>query len=261
VSVGSLVIEFQGIKHEFSDRRTNTVALDGIDLAVSSGEFVSILGPSGCGKSTLLRLVAGLLEPTQGTATVNQQSPRNGRAAKAFALAPQQPALLPWRTVRQNAQLLVDVNPRQDHASSEALVNTLLGEVGLGDFADAFPHQLSGGMQQRVALVRAFALQAPILLLDEPFAALDELTRADMRHLLLRLWGSHQSTALFVTHSIAEAVLLSDRVVVMSGRPGRVAAIEAISLPRPRTADMEDTDVFDHHVRQLRRILRTADPR
>lgn len=259
--VRSNAIEFQGIRHEFSDRRTNTVALDGIDLTVSAGEFVSILGPSGCGKSTLLRLVAGLLEPTHGTAMVYQEPPSVGRSTKAFALAPQQPALLPWRTVRQNAQLLVDVNARQDRATSATLVDALLGEVGLGEFADAFPHQLSGGMQQRVALVRAFALHAPILLLDEPFAALDELTRADMRHLLLRLWGAHQSTALFVTHSIAEAVLLSDRVVVMSGRPGRITAIEAIALSRPRTADMEDTDAFDHHVRQLRRLLRTADPR
>jgi NitT/TauT family transport system ATP-binding protein len=261
VSVRPPVVEFQGIRQEFSDRRTNTVALDGIDLTVSAGEFVSILGPSGCGKSTLLRLVAGLLEPTHGTAMVNQQPARNGRTAKAYALAPQQPALLPWRTVRQNAQLLVDVNAQQDRSSSSTLVDTLLSEVGLGEFADAFPHQLSGGMQQRVALVRAFALQAPILLLDEPFAALDELTRAEMRHLLLRLWGAHQSTALFVTHSIAEAVLLSDRVVVMSGRPGRIAASEDIVLARPRTAEVEDTDAFDHHVRYLRRILRTADPR
>jgi NitT/TauT family transport system ATP-binding protein len=261
VNVWSPVVEFQRIRQEFSDRRTTTVALDGIDLTVSAGEFVSILGPSGCGKSTLLRLVAGLLEPTQGTARVNNQQPSSGRSAKTFALAPQQPALLPWRTVRQNAQLLTDVNPHQDRAVSHAVVDALLDEVGLGEFTEALPHQLSGGMQQRVALVRAFALQAPILLLDEPFAALDEITRADMRHLLLRLWDAHQSTALFVTHSIVEAVLLSDRVVVMSGRPGRIAAIEEIVLPRPRSAEVEDTDAFDHHVRYLRRILRTAGSR
>jgi NitT/TauT family transport system ATP-binding protein len=261
VSTPFPIIALQDVRQEFSDRRTKTVALDEIELTVSPGEFVSVLGPSGCGKSTLLRLVAGLLEPTQGTAMVNQQPPRNGRSAKTFALAPQQPALLPWRTVRQNAQLLIDVNRQQNRNASHALVDTLLAEVGLGDFTEAFPHQLSGGMQQRVALVRAFALQAPILLLDEPFAALDEITRADMRHLLLRLWEAHRSTALFVTHSIAEAVLLSDRVVVMSGRPGRITAIEDIVLPRPRSADIEDTDAFDHHVRYLRRILRTADPR
>jgi NitT/TauT family transport system ATP-binding protein len=261
VPAPSPIIALEAVRQEFGDHRTTTIALDGIDLTVSPGEFVSILGPSGCGKSTLLRLVAGLLEPTLGTAAVNQQPPRNGRSAKTFALAPQQPALLPWRTVRQNARLLIDVNPQQDRAASNDVVDALLHEVGLGGFTEAFPHQLSGGMQQRVALVRTFALQAPILLLDEPFAALDEITRADMRHLLLRLWEAHRSTALFVTHSIAEAVLLSDRVVVMSGRPGRIAASEDIVLPRPRTAEVEDTDAFDHHVRYLRRILRTADPR
>ena len=250
------MIEFRAVSHGFVGKQGRTEALSGIDVSISAGEFVTLLGPSGCGKSTLLRLTAGLLTAEHGVVKVNDDSPAVGRAAKRFALAPQQPALLAWRTVRQNARLLLDVNP-QSGASDDA-VDGLLEEVGLNDFADAYPHQLSGGMQQRVALVRAFALQAPVLLLDEPFASLDELTRADMRHLLLRLWKHHQSTALFVTHSVAEAVLLSDRVVVLSGRPGRIVAVETIALPRPRTADVEDTDEFDHYVRRLRSLLRGA---
>ena len=250
------MIEFRAVSHGFVGKQGRTEALSGIDVSISPGEFVTLLGPSGCGKSTLLRLTAGMLTAEHGAVKVNDDSPNIGRAAKRFALAPQQPALLAWRTVRQNARLLLDVNP-QSGASDDA-VDGLLDEVGLNDFADAYPHQLSGGMQQRVALVRAFALQAPVLLLDEPFASLDELTRADMRHLLLRLWKHHQSTALFVTHSVAEAVLLSDRVVVLSGRPGRIVAIETIALPRPRTADVEDTDEFDHYVRRLRSLLRGA---
>jgi NitT/TauT family transport system ATP-binding protein len=256
VSLDSLVIELTAVSHGFAAKQGRTEALSGIDLSIRAGEFVTLLGPSGCGKSTLLRLAAGLLSAEHGLVKVNDDSPAAGRATKNFALAPQQPALLAWRTVRQNARLLLDVNPRAD--ISHDVVDDLLEEVGLKDFADAYPHQLSGGMQQRVALVRAFALQAPVLLLDEPFAALDELTRADMRHLLLRLWKHHQSTALFVTHSVAEAVLLSDRVVVLSGRPGKIVAIETIALARPRIAEMEDTDEFDHYVRRLRSLLRGA---
>ena len=255
----SSAIELRDVGHVFGSGRHQTRALDGVSISVTPGEFVSILGPSGCGKSTILRLVSGLIEPTSGSVRVHGRSPQQERLAKAFGLTPQQPSLLPWRTVRQNARLLTDVNVQPGRTGTD-VIDSLLAEVGLADFADAYPHELSGGMQQRVALARAFALRARVLLLDEPFAALDELTRADMRHLLLDLWTRHQSTALFVTHSVAEAVLLSDRVIVLSGRPGHIVGVECIDLPRPRRAELEDTDEFDHVVRHLRAMLRASTP-
>jgi NitT/TauT family transport system ATP-binding protein len=245
------------IGKQFQGRSGTVEALREVSLAVAEGEFVSFIGPSGCGKTTLLRLVAGLLDADDGRLDVLGTDAHAARRAKQVAFVPQTPALLPWRTVRANATLLTTVNRRG--ASSRSLdaagIDALLDEVGLAAFADAHPHELSGGMQQRVALVRAFALGAPLLLMDEPFAALDEILRADMRYLLTRLWEQHRSTVLFVTHSIAEAVLLSDRVVVMAPRPGRIAAIETIELPRPRTPDIEDTPAFVAHVARIRRLL------
>jgi NitT/TauT family transport system ATP-binding protein len=249
-------IELREISHTFASRSGVTHAVTNIDLTVAAGEFVSILGASGCGKSTLLRIIGGLLEPTFGSALVRGRSTERCRHDKVFALAPQQPALLPWRTVRQNASLLTEVNRDPQQSTDPALVTQLLEEVGLSSAADAYPHELSGGMQQRVALVRAFALQAPVLLLDEPFAALDEITRADMRRLLLTLWTHHRSTAIFITHSLAEAALLSDRVVILGGTPGEIVAIEQIELPRPRSGEVEDSDAFDKQVRRLRALLR-----
>jgi NitT/TauT family transport system ATP-binding protein len=194
-----------------------------IDLTVDAGEIVTVLGPSGCGKTTLLRMIAGLLEPSSGTITIAGETPEHTRAAKRIGFVPQAPALLPWRTVRDNARLLLDLNSKRSPKQPSVDVDDLLDVVGLADFANQRPHELSGGMQQRVGLVRAFALDAPLLLMDEPFAALDEITRTDMRHLLNRLREPHGTTVIFVTHSIDEAVFLSDRVAVMSPRPGRVA--------------------------------------
>ncbi|MGE0878499.1 MAG: ABC transporter ATP-binding protein [Acidimicrobiia bacterium] len=253
------VISVAGVSMRFPGKRSaGTVALDGVDLSVAPGEFVSILGPSGCGKSTLLRIVAGLVTPTAGRLSVAGTSPDAARAGKQFAFVPQAPALLPWRTVAQNVRLLTEVN-RSGVAHSllpDQEVRALIDEVGLGSFLDALPHELSGGMQQRVSLVRAFALGAPILLMDEPFAALDEITRSDMRYLLLRLWERTGNTVVFITHSIDEAVVLSDRVALMTARPGRIGHIETIELPRPRHEDVEDTAPFHEHVRNLRHRLR-----
>ena len=229
-------------------------ALRLIDLDVAPGEVVTVLGASGSGKTTLLRLIGGLAEPSSGLVEVDGASPHEARDSKRVGFVPQSPALLPWRTVARNASLLLEVNrdATSDAARSPA---ELLAEVGLAEFADAYPHELSGGMQQRVALVRAMTLGAPLLLMDEPFAALDEITREDMRHLLARLCESLPTTVVFVTHSVPESVYLSDRVVVLSQRPGRIVGIEQIDLPRPRQPDVEDDPAFFAATKRLRALL------
>ncbi len=232
-------------------------ALGEISLTVRSGEFFTLLGPSGSGKTTLLRIIAGLEKPTTGEVIVEGGTPTQARRAKLLGWVPQSPALLPWRTVTANVQLLTQVNRAANHADP---VDTaaLLDRVGLAGFERALPHQLSGGMQQRVALVRAFALGAPILLMDEPFAALDDITRFEMRHLLVDLWQSSGAAVVFVTHSLAEAAYLSDRVAVLTSRPGRVSAMHEITSARPRLAALEDTPEFFATVTTLRDSLRLA---
>ncbi len=252
-------IGVEGVAKRFG----HTAAIADVSLSVPAGGFVTVLGPSGCGKSTLLRLVNGLLEPDAGSITVAGRSTDAARRAKQFALVPQNPALLPWRTVRRNVELIGEVNRRAARVTHRyptrgdavSSPDEVLTAVGLDGFADALPHTLSGGMQQRVALARAFASGASVLLLDEPFAALDEITRTQMRELLLALWGRTGITVLFVTHSINEAVMLSDRVVVLSPRPARVVADEVIDLARPRHESMEDTSEFTAHAARLRRAL------
>jgi len=232
----------------------NLAVIEPLHLDIEAGQFVSLIGPSGCGKTTLVRIVAGLEAATAGSVTVDGGSPAQARAAKRVAMVPQQPGLLPWRTVRQNARVLLDVN-RAANPSTHDDPDALLHEVGLGDFLDALPHELSGGMQQRVALVRALALGAPLMVMDEPFAALDEITRAEMRGLLARMVEARSATVLFVTHSIAEAVALSDRVIVTGPRPAAVVADLAIDLPRPRPADIDDLPRFVELCAQVRHAL------
>jgi NitT/TauT family transport system ATP-binding protein len=229
-------------------------ALRPIDLDVARGEIVTLLGPSGCGKTTLLRLIGGLEQPTSGAVSIDGAAPTEARSRKRIGFVPQAPALLPWRTVEANARLLQDVN-RSANPSAMPSVPELLEQVGLSDFRDAHPYELSGGMQQRVALARAFALGAPYLLMDEPFAALDEITRADMRHLLAQLCEPLNAAVVFVTHSLAEAVYLSDRVAVMSVRPGSILGIETIDLPHPRTPELEDHPDFFAAETRLRQLL------
>lgn len=232
-------------------------ALTPITLDIAPGEVVTLLGPSGCGKTTLLRMIAGLETPTTGSVDVDGGSPAAARAAKRFGFVPQSPALLPWRSVEANVRLLQDVN-RAANAPSLPDPLVLLDAVGLARFRNSLPHELSGGMQQRVALARAFALDAPYLLMDEPFAALDEITRAGMRHLLAELREPRGTAVVFVTHSIAEAVFLSDRVVVLSSRPGRVVDVVDVDLPRPRTAELEDDPAFFDVETRLRRLLQAG---
>jgi len=235
-------------------------ALTDIDLMAEPGETITLLGPSGCGKTTLLRMIAGLESTDVGTISIGGARPEVARATKRVGFVPQSPALLPWRSVRSNASLLLDINRGASPTVPSASVDDLLAEVGLTDFADAYPHELSGGMQQRVGLARAFALDAPLLLMDEPFAALDEITRAEMRHLLGRLTAPLGTTVVFVTHSIAEAAFLSDRVVVMSARPGRVVEQIPIDLDHPRHPDIENTAAFFEITARLRTSLQAGSP-
>jgi NitT/TauT family transport system ATP-binding protein len=227
-------------------------ALVGISLDVRPGEFLSIIGPSGCGKSTLLRLVAGLLSVQHGEVMIDGAPPRAAQRDKALGIVFQDPALLPWRTVEANIRLPLELN-RAGRTGER--VAELLDLVGLRGFGRYYPHQLSGGMQQRVALARALATDPPLLLMDEPFAALDDITRTELRLELCRITEQTGKTVLFVTHSVAEAVLLSDRVVVMSGAPGAIRAVVAIDLPRPRPADSDTSPAFAEHVRRLRTLL------
>lgn len=234
--------------------------IDAVSLSIESGQFVSVIGPSGCGKTTLMRILAGLEAASSGTVSVDGDTPAAARSGKRVAMVPQQPGLLPWRTVRANAHLLLDTNRRANPTTRtatelEADLDQMLQEVGLADFLDAYPHELSGGMQQRVALVRALALHAPLLVMDEPFAALDEITRSEMRGLLSNLVERRQSTVFFITHSISEAVALSDRVLVTSPRPARIVADIAIDLPRPRVADIDDQPRFVELCAEVRHAL------
>lgn len=250
-----------GVTKDFVRRGAPLAAVSDLDLAVAPGEFVSVIGPSGSGKSTILRLIAGLLEPDAGNIKVGGRSPGQARLEKTFGFVPQTPALLPWRTVAENITTLADVNPvaPRQFAERESIA-TLMTAVGLAGSADLLPAQLSGGMQQRVSLARAFALGAPVLLMDEPFAALDEITRCDMRYLLLDLWQESRPTVLFVTHSIPEAVIMADRVVVVSASGAQITTDECIRLPRPRSEDMEDSDTFLRHVQRIRSALRAGRP-
>jgi len=236
-------ISVRGLTHVFADRRRTLRALSGVDLAVGRGEFVSVIGASGAGKTTLLRAIGGLLRPTSGAILVDGVLPAEAQRRKTIGFVFQEPALLPWRTVIENIRLPIEMNSRGSEAR-HAEPERLLTAVGLADFRDYHPHQLSGGMKQRVALARALAFDPSVLLMDEPLGALDEMTRTVMRYELLRLWEQSRKTVIFVTHSIPEAVLLSDRVVVMSSQPGRVVDDVAIALPRPRHADVERSQRF-----------------
>lgn len=253
-------IDIVGVTKVFDRSGVRLVALDGLDLRVEAGEFVSLIGPSGCGKSTLLRTVCGLLPIDGGRITLGDESPLQAKQRKHFAFVPQTPALLEWRSVTDNVRLLRDVNRSSRHARGngehrDVDIGRLIERVGLGAAANAMPRELSGGMQQRVSLARAFALRAPVLIMDEPFSALDEITRAEMRFLLLELWRDTSATVLFVTHNIDEAIVLSDRVVVLAGQPGRVIADERISLGRPRHEGIEDDPGFRRHAAVIRTAL------
>ena len=257
-------VALRGVSKTFNGRQAPLVALHPITLDVATGEFVCLIGPSGCGKSTLLRLIADQMRATAGDIRLDDAQPGVARKAKHIAWMAQNPALLPWQTVLDNVRLPQRVNTAANRQNGQhvrmapfaALDPTdLLRTVGLADFAQAYPGTLSGGMQQRAALARALATGAQLWLMDEPFAALDELTRETLADEVLRLWQTFRPTVLWVTHNIAEAARLADRVVVMSARPGRILATVTIAQPRPRDETAPETAAV---IRRLRAILRES---
>ncbi len=243
-------IELQGVAKHYRGAAT---ALENISLAIERGEFVTFLGPSGCGKSTLLRLVSGLSPASEGTVRVNGITPANAREMMSFIF--QDATLLPWRTVEQNVGLGLELEYAA-RALRKERVAAMLEVVGLSEVARRYPRQLSGGMKMRVSIARALVSRPRILLMDEPFAALDEMTRDRMNEELLRLYAEHKWTVLFVTHSVAEAVFLSTHIVILAAHPGRIAHRLAVDLPWPRTAETRESERFEALVTQASRLLR-----
>ncbi len=252
---GEPVIVLEGVSKVFTDQPEGLVAIRDVNLAVGAGEFLSLVGPSGCGKSTLLRIIADLLPPTSGRVRVNGKSARQARLDRDYGIVFQAPVLYDWRTVTGNVQLPLEVMgcPKEQR---DALIQEMLELVGLSEFKDHYPRQLSGGMQQRVAIARALVFRPSILLMDEPFGALDELTRERLNHELLRIWAQTGVTVVFVTHHIAEAVFLSDRVAVMTPRPGRIARVVEVRLPRPRDEVTREMPEYYWLLGQVRAVLR-----
>jgi NitT/TauT family transport system ATP-binding protein len=244
------VVEIKDLTKRFGE----TTAVQGIDLEIEPGEFVSLIGPSGCGKSTLLRIIGDLIQPTSGTASVNGKPARQARIDHDYGIVFQDAVLYDWRTVGKNIALPLEL-ARWNRRRRMAKVNEMLDLVELTGFENHHPWQLSGGMQQRVAIARALSFDPSLLLMDEPFGALDEMTRERMNMELLRIWEASRSTVVFVTHSIAEAVFLSTRVVVMSPRPGRISNVITVDLPQPRTATTREEPRFFELVTDVREAL------
>jgi NitT/TauT family transport system ATP-binding protein len=249
------VVSLRNVSKVFE--RGNTVALEGIDLDVAPREFVSLIGPSGCGKSTLLRIVGDLIQPTGGEVVVNGKSAHQARVDRDYGIVFQDAVLYDWRTVSKNIALPLEM-AGWDRRKRGQRVEEMLQLVELGGFGDHHPWQLSGGMQQRVSIARALSFSPPLLLMDEPFGALDEMTRERMNSELLRIWDDAGATVVFVTHSIAEAVFLSTRVVVMSPRPGRITGVVQVDLPQPRGVRTREEPRFAELVREVRRLLRAG---
>jgi NitT/TauT family transport system ATP-binding protein len=254
---GTTVIETRNLSLVFDTYDGPVHALADINVSIERGEFVSLIGPSGCGKTTLLRIIADLERPTAGSISVNGRSPEDARLERAYGYVFQAPALYPWRTIAGNVALPLEVMglPREER---QARIARNLDLVNLAGFEKKFPWQLSGGMQQRASIARALSFDPDLLLMDEPFGALDEIVRDHLNEELLKLWAKTGKTVIFVTHSIPEAVFLSTRIMVMSPRPGRIQEIIPCALGRERTLDIRDTPAFLKVAHQVRLALRAG---
>jgi len=246
-------IKIENVSMIFQDKKGGepVTALKNVNLDIKEGEFISLLGPSGCGKTTLLRIIADLLQPSSGEVSVRGETTRDIRLQKKYGIVFQNPVLYDWRTVRRNVcmpmELLGMKKPERTYQ-----VTKMLDLVGLSEFGQNYPYELSGGMQQRVGIARALAINPEILLMDEPFSALDEFTREKLHIDLLKIWRKTNKTVVFVTHNISEAVFLSDRVVVLSPHPGRVSAVIDINIPRPRDMESKQTPEFYEYITKIR---------
>lgn len=234
------IITVDHVSKIFTNNNAKVTALSDVSLMINRGEFISLLGPSGCGKTTLLRMIADLIDPSEGTLTVDGGTPREARLGRKYGMVFQSPVLYEWRTVQKNVELPLEIIKIPKPEREERALK-MLELVGLTSFADHYPSQLSGGMQQRVGIARALALNPDILLMDEPFSALDEFTREKLHEDLLRIWKKTGKTIIFVTHNISESVYLSDRVCVLSPHPGRLSAVVDITLGRPRVPEMRNS--------------------
>ena len=254
----SPVVRLAGVGKTFGAATAPVVALADINLEIGRGEFVSLIGPSGCGKSTLLRLIGDLTEATGGTVEVNGKPARQARLDRDYGMVFQSPVLFEWRTVEDNVRLPLELFGH-DRASQAKRAQEMLDLVGLTEFAKRHPYELSGGMQQRVAIARALAFSPSLLLMDEPFGALDEMTRERMNSEVLSIWQRTGITVVFVTHSIPEAVFLSSRVAVMSARPGRVTKVVDVDLPRPRAVETRESPRYFSLITEVREALRGSE--
>lgn len=246
------VVEARSLGKVFGRGDDQVEALRNINLTIEPEEFISLIGPSGCGKSTLLRLIGDLTSPTSGDLVINGKPPSQARIDRDYGIVFQKATLLDWRTVQKNVELPLEIMDLEDHSSALDMLEL----VKLGEFRGNYPWQLSGGMQQRVAIARALTFNPSLLLMDEPFGALDEMTREQMQQEVLRIWEETETTVVFVTHSIPEAVFLSSRVVVMSPRPGRISEVIETDLPYPRNVDTRESPAYYEKVTEVREALR-----
>lgn len=244
-------IELEAVSMKYQSQQDAVIALQEVTMHINKGEFVSLLGPSGCGKTTLLRIIANLIEPSSGHLKVAGKNAKEARLAQKYGIVFQNPVLYDWRKVKDNVTLPLEMMGIKKKERSDRVME-LLQLVGLEHAANLYPWQLSGGMQQRVAIARALAMEPEILLMDEPFSALDEFSRERLNEELLSIWSKVNNTVVFVTHSIPEAIFLSDRVFVLSPHPGRLSEVVNIPLPRPRTQDIRNSETFFKLINKVR---------